>query len=273
MPTTHRFLRYFAILGPLLLFVSGGAQAQVFETISNDLKAKVVPYNEREVLQHAYFAKKHRLAAVRDLSAFHKDRLSLQLFDSEEPILLIRQTLREGPNEGTLVWEGHVDLESAAPGHSFLSDEARKRVEARGMTADEFLEQITRVRLFIVYWDVEEVSGMALMSYPATTEMLIGEPTDETRMPRFTRRAFVSIDGEIDLRLLGKGRYRFEPLDNSPKYHVVYEIDPERWFVRMDASSSDTNEDTETARRAARFEEFVASLPAKQQRRTVGDFR
>jgi hypothetical protein len=237
----------------LSLSLPATAQPDVLEAVGKDLQAKVISYNEREVTQVDYLSKRFRLVTVADLSAFEQDRLVLALFPGEEPVGLIKRVFRDGPNPGTKVWEGEIDLSHIDPDHNYFSEESLKKIQKLGMTPDAFLSAMLKVRLFIAYWDIELSSGNAVLSYPPMTGGFIGGTEIGPDQPQFDRRAFVSIDGDLDLRLIGRGQYRIDSLEYSPRYHAVYEIDPEN-------SVSNGGD-----------EEYLDSLPPKQRRPIRGD--
>ncbi len=231
----------------LLLLTQMASAQQLPELLRpvDQLKAQqLIEYNSPWFQAELYSAKRFRIVEVDTSVLMRDDDFTVTLFDDLAALHLTQDAIQR--REDTFAWNARVLVE--------IPDVLR-RLGARQTVLFSGLK-----------WDTDESgravesSGNRFRSPPQTAQEIVGRQTSR----KLNKRAFYSVVAYFEL--FSGNRYRLEPLKYTPKYHVLFEADPEKIVpVLVDRVPGEVVVRTPADQvKLASYEAFIRSLPPER---------
>lgn len=214
---------------------------ELFIPVDHPQVQKVTDYNGNAIEIPLYFSSQHKIVKINEDLLLEKDRkktFTLSLFDGKQltikPMAVKERSIRRTS------WRGEILYPSMG--------EQIEQLKQKSPKDKHIIESITALNLTVLSWDVDNVSGEAALASTAAdissgTRMgagLIAGATPETlstvapedqvsKVPDIMRHAFKTVSGSFRSLITHKS-YRIASLKYTPRYHIIYEIDPEKDF-------------------------------------------
>lgn len=243
---------------------------ETFRPVDDLTADRVKNYNNRFISDRLYFAKRHRIVEVDIESLRQSERSTITLFEGGNQYEIQRRQLAKSQIYGASRWVGNVVLPDSSLSEDNLSADELEDISKSGMTLDQINSQIGRVELFMLEWDVNVQTGEAIPSAERRSKALSPTQTQDSENGTYIEGAFSSLSGDIDLSAEGGGLYRIEALENSPRYHLLYEVDNSKTFGAIETGVEADGDVSEAQRKKRAYDNFVNSLPTEPKRKTVG---
>ncbi|TQV81133.1 hypothetical protein FKG94_08460 [Exilibacterium tricleocarpae] len=203
-----------------------------------DLKTaeKIVEYNGNALKIALYFSARHKIVTINERLLLDEERREpfiLSLFDGEK--LMVRpQAIREH-NFRRTSWTGEILYPS-------VEDKIQQTKQMSPEHAD-LVRSLTILNLNLLSWNINNVSGeAALASKPAEemaskkivatevrTAIRTANQFENSNYAEVERQAFKTVRGSFR-SLRTNRKYNIESLQFTPRYHILYEIDPEKSY-------------------------------------------
>jgi len=263
-----------AVTMAVLLQLSSQAIAEEFlQQVDARIEAAASDYSSRFLDEQLYFAKRHRIVEVNVPMLRETSIDGLTLFEGDEKVSLRREERRESQIHGVTMWIGNIVLPGGSLARDQWSEAEIEQIEKNGLTIEQLISFVGRVELQILYWDIDSVTGEAYPSAERRDQQFGPAPISGVPVGDVKKQAFASVRGQIDLSILGRGIYRLEPLRNSPKYHILYEVDPTKTYGLVETNPDATSQISAAGQRKLDYHEFLKSLPARSAVITKGDLK
>lgn len=231
-----------ASIAILLLLIAPMSRGQQLPELLRPVDAykagRLIEYNSSSFQAEIYSAKRFRIV-IPEVSLLLKDEdFTFTPFDDVAPIHLTRENVLRW--EDSVAWNARMDID------------VPREVRAAGLRPT--------VLLSMMAWDTDKL-GNAISSSEARQKQL------ET-----VKHAFYSVRAELELA--PDRRYMLVPLKYTPKYAVIYEIDPEKQVLFMTERPAPGDEFKRTPAEAARvadYENFKRNLAPEENYPVVED--
>lgn len=245
-----------------LLGASPAAQAaELLLEVDAEMRGKLSAYNQHFLHDNLYFAERSKIVRV-DTSVLRRgEPFTISLFDGAS----IRVKPDGKPAGDSTVWTGRIvtpEVKAADLGVN------QAQLDNLGLSRQQLFDAIHRLRFSITAWDVDRASGRATFAAPGRGAGVMAPPDSRAETP-VKRRAFHSVLGEI---AIGGVTYRLRPLERTPKYHVLYRVDPYKTFRHPEADDLSVRAD-EARHKADLYRQHMESLSTPHKRPTVEDLR
>ena len=232
----------------------------------DDIKAeKITSYNVPEISIQKYYSSRSRIVKVNtDLLISGAEEIVLNAFEDVE-LEVIPEEIDRTDSFGSIVWHGN---------QKYWSDITVHRDRGNGFSAEEERkEEIGKYTIMTFYlypWDVNRESGEVNPSVNSTIGTFervpsIGENEEKTGSSKINKRAFFTVDGSFNV--LGKGAFSVKPLKHTPKYHLVYELDPRKSIGQGDVQGKELSLIKQERIKAQK--DFMTNLPPPDNSRKV----
>ena len=217
---------------------------ELLQPVEQRKAQQLVEYNSPWFQAEVYSAKRFRIVEV-DISVLMRDDdFTVTLFDDLAALHLTKDAIQR--RDDTFAWSALVLVD--------LPDVLR-RLGAR-----------QTVLLSGLAWDMDESgravesSGNQFRSSPQTAQ----EIARHQKSRKLNKRAFYSVVAHFEL--FSSNRYRLEPLRYTPKYHVLFEVDPEKMVpILVDRVPGEVVVRTPADQvKLASYEAFIRRLPPER---------
>ncbi|HEY5565616.1 MAG TPA: hypothetical protein VIM81_00030 [Gammaproteobacteria bacterium] len=248
----------------------------------DDYKAqRVVEYNGVWLQAELYSAKRFRIVIVDTSLLLKDDDFTVTPFDDVTPIHLTQESVHRW--EDTVAWTALMKIDVPA----LLKIAGMRPTVLLSMIAwdtDEsgnaFYSSDNRFE-FSSDWTFDDLNRPVLRTPPGEQGGVAGPPPQtpaeiarHRQLLRLNKHAFYSVSAAFEL--FPETKYRLVPLNYTPKYSVIYEIDPERqvlFIVDEPPDGVPLNRSAEADARLADYENFIRSLPSEENVPVVEDIQ
>lgn len=266
----------FVILLLLAPLVHAQELPELLQTVDERRAQQLIQYNSPWLQGELYSAKRYRIVMVDPNPLLKDDDFAITLFDDKARLHLTPDSIQR--REDTIAWNAEVLVDLP---------EALMRRGAR-----------QTVLLTAVAWDTDE-AGRALVSFDnrfqfspkwtfdffdrpvlAEGQGLATGPPPQTpeeiarhkELLRLNKHVFYSVNADFEM-LYPRVTYRLIPLKYTPKYHVLFEVDPEKVVpILTDRLPGEAVERTPAERvKLSNYENFIRSLPPDRDVPVVED--
>jgi hypothetical protein len=231
-----------------LLLLAPLARAQqlpeLLQAVDQRKAQQLIEYNSPWFQAELYSAKRFRIVEVDNSVLMRDEDFTVSLFDDLAALHLTKDTIQR--REETFAWNALILVDLPDVLRRFG---ARQTVLFSGLA-----------------WDTDE-SGRASESSnnrfqsPPQTAREIARHRESRKL---NKRAFYSVTA--DFELFPGNRYRVVPLKYTPKYHVLFEVDPEKIVpILVDRVPGEVVERTPADQvKLSDYETFIRSLPPER---------
>ncbi len=255
-------IHYYLLLSILLAINTVGlAQAkELLVSVRNDKAHKIEEYNNIFLKKRLYFASRHRIVTI-DTSLLSKREIDFTITPFEDvQITVSTKEVIEKPHRGTVSWKGEMHVSGLEDALSQLTDAERSYLSVK-----ELKYALSDINLFISTWDIDKETGIATRSTERKGSVS-PEPTPIPKLPDLRKNAFKSVGGNFTIIPSGK-RYVLTPLKYSPKYHVIYEIDPKKSYPTSDDPNTKISQ--ENKNKAMEYKQYLKGLPEEHFNKAI----
>jgi len=252
---------------------------ELFKEVNGAKLQKILTYNETNISEAAYFAKRYRIVEVNSDLLFSDDEFTITPFEGVS-ITVRRDDAVDGSYLGTAQWHGII----VSPEHPSISeigvlDMDEQQAEAAGLGPAQLYRMFFGVELYTYSWDIDKRTGVAFPSVQREQRasaflMHNGVATKESL--DLEENAILSVSGRFNLQALGFGEFRLESLQFTPKYHIIIELDSSKLFSYDFLPGNEKADDhsvyaEKQRKKVQEYNEYVNSLPSVQDKTIVGD--
>jgi len=239
---------------------------ELLQPVDEGKAQRLVQYNSPWLQAELYSAKRSRIVMVNSNPLIKDDDFTVTLFNGTAPLQLTQDSIQRRAD--TIAWNAVVLVDLP---------EVLRRAGAK-----------QTVLLTAVAWDTDE-AGRALVSFdnrfqfspnwtfdffdrPVLAEgqgLATGPPPQTPKeiarhkeLLSLNKHVFYSVNADFEM-LFPRVTYRLVPLKYTPKYHVLFEVDPEKIVpILTDRSPGEVVERTPADQvKLSNYESFIRSLP------------
>ena len=266
-------MREISIRTIALLLAALGAGTLRAEELLEEIDAykvgRLAEYNSVFLQGALYFATRHRIVKVDTTLLLQGDDFTVTPFPDMAPLHFKYEAIRG--TEDDIYWTGRVETDENSPLtmialHAWDLDKSGNALHS---SQNRFTHS--------PHWRIDESGAPVLETLPAGEAGIAGPPPEtpqdierQRQLQELERHAFYSVTAGFSLP--GVGRYVLTPLPYTPKYSVIYEVDPDSASIAHDRLPEE--EDTRSARermQALQYEAFVNRLPKETGKAVRGE--
>lgn len=242
------------------------AQNPIFLPVDNEKAKEVIEYNKYFLMRQLYFSKRHRIVEINAELLKNRKNITLNFFE-DIAIPLKLETIKDG--RGSLTWLGQMQFGEEE--RIAIPPEYESSLKGVGLTPEMVLSHLRRVTFYVHEYDVNNKTGEAVPSAISPKGTASEIPLHSSELPDFTRNSFSSVYGGVNY-LPTRQSFMVMPLQYSPKYHVVYELDNDkRYPVNID--SDEYVPTPENKRKQDAHNEFFRGVPRDEEDKLIkGNF-
>ncbi len=249
--------------------------------VNSNKAQRIADYNSVFLQKTLYFASRHRIVKADTKLLLKGDEFTVTPFDDVEPLHVITEPLQSQQRHGDFFhFNANVVLESDAPiaplvaDYSFLIGAHAYDLNESG----EALISISNRFKYSPYWNFDEFDRPVLETPPDGQRAFAGSPPESPedieqhkKLKKLKKHKFYSVRTTIST-LDGK-TYVVKPLKYTPKYSVVYEVDPAvSSFVQIDADPDGVDRRSDDQKmNEKRYQNFRKNLPKEEWKIVKGD--
>lgn len=242
------------------------AQSPIFLPVDDEKAKEVSEYNKYFLMRQLYFSKRYRIVEVDAELLKSSKNITLNFFEDIN-IPLNREAIKKG--SGSLTWLGQMQF--GEDEGVVIPPESESSLKEVGLTPEKLLSHLRRVTFYVNDYDVNNKTGEAVPSAISPKGATSERPLHSSELPDFTRNSFSSVYGGANY-LPTRQNFMVMPLQYSPKYHVVYELDNEKIFP-TNIDSDGYVPTPENKRKQDAHTEFFGSVPRDEEDKIIrGDF-
>jgi hypothetical protein len=235
-------------------------------------------YNSVFLREALYTAKRHRIVQANTELLLIDDDFTITPFEDVAPIHITQESVRR--TEAAIYWHGLVQT-VLQPQLDAYGIKIRTTISMHAWDLNESgnasLSLQNRFK-HSPYWRINE-SGMPVLEIVPEGEAGVVGPPPQTpgdierhrRLKNLEKHAFYSVTGLISSP--EQARYVLVPLEYTPKYSVIYEVDRDKVVpkpIDFQPGEVDTRSESEKLE-VARYNDFISSLPEEEDKAVRGD--
>lgn len=234
---------------------------------------QVSDYNYSFLQSELYFSTQSRIVQADESLLNAEEDVTLQLFPDVDPLTIRHVSVEKKP--GGLFWMGQVEQDGKVPLPTFMISLLYWDTDPDGNAS---LSMMNRFK-HSPHWDIDEAGKPELrkLDLEAGAVAIAGPPPESSediahhrRMKSLNRHAFYSVQAVIhavDPQTERTRLFVLQPLKLTPKYSVLYEVDPQAPQVLIDLLPGGKDPRPERDQQLARdFATFVQTLPSDDGR-------
>ncbi len=245
----------------------------------NENKAqRLAEYNTVFLQDQLYFASRHRIVKADTKVLLEDDDFVVTPFSDVEPIYIKQGSVQRGQDQ--TYWHGLVQTKHQSELDAY-GISLRTTISMHAWDLDEFgnahLSMMNRFK-HSPRWKIDE-TNTPILEVPAEGQIGTTGPPPLTpedierhkRLKKLNKRKFHSVSATFST-LDGK-KYVLAPLKYTPKYSVIYEIDPNKVFLTQFDYPSET-EDVRShgeIMQTLQYQTFREGLPKEVNKAVKGD--
>jgi hypothetical protein len=258
-----------AVLVTLLLFVplvEAQEVPELLRAVDAGKAQQLIEYNSPWLQAELYTARRFRIVTVDSSPLMNDDDFVVTLFDDRTRLRLTAGSIQR--REDTIAWNAVVlgdlpeVLRSRGATQTVLFSAVAWDTDEAGRAAVSFDNRFQ----FSPKWTFDffdrpvlaEGDGLATGPPPQTPE----EVARHKELLKLNKYAFYSVNADFEM-LFPRVTCRLVPLKHTPKYHVLFEVDPEKVVpVLTDREPGEDVERTPAEQvKLSNYEDFLRSLP------------
>ena len=245
-------------------FVVHADEKKLFIPVSETKAQKLIEYNSPDVEVQKYYSSRYRIVKVRTkLLTSGAESFVINPFE-DVALEVIPEEIDRSDSLGSIIWRGNYKHWSRISIDSTRNNGVRNEEERKNA-----IGRFTKMTFYIYPWDVNKESGevnptvstkagsMGGVNKPENNEKGVGKG--------LRKRAFQTVKGSFNV--LGKGTFAVIPLKYTPKYHLVYELDPSKRYSGMGYDEKNMSPSDKERRRNE--QEFMKNLPGADENKMV----
>src|SRR5881394_2359581 len=241
---------------------------------------RLAEYNAGFLQKALYSAKRYRIVRLNVEPLFSDNDITLTPFDDVNPLQITQESVSR--SDDAIYWNGRIQTDLQLELDRFgvkvltLIGAHAWDLDAAGNASLSLLNRPKHSP----QWKINDDGIPVLESSGAKGGSSIAGPPPETpediarqkRLQALSKRAFYSVSANIELP--GGPKYILLPLELTPKYSVIYEVDLEKaihpLFEPLHPGEADPRSDAEK-QAFDRYRAFVDQLPATDAQPVKGD--
>ena len=254
---------------------------ELFKEVNASKSQRLMEYNSVFLKKALYQASRHRIVKVNTKLLLKDDDFIITLFDGES--IQIKQKSVERKQD-IIYWNAYVDFGQ----HPELNKLGFQLSTLIGMFAWD-LDESGRAILSMQnrfkhspYWEIDEFDNPFLGPPPVGEVAIVGPPpstpeeiAQHKRLKKLKKHKFYSVQAIFQVLRENSSpavrKYVLKPLKYTPKYSVIYELDPNKFF--MSQIDPDPGEERDLADQQSweAYDSFVRNLPKESNKVVKGD--
>lgn len=249
----------------ILIFTSMCVTAQykeLLKEVDEDRIKKISDYNSHFLGDAAYFAKRYRIVEVNSDLFFGDEAFSITPFE-DISVVVARDSLKE--RAGSATWHGTIIDPYVSMSDLEVSEE---QLAQEGTSKISVYKALLGLRFGLMDWDSDGQTGNAYPSYENKGLQTSRRPVEVPDLQTFKKHAFRSVIGLTNLDVFQLGQYMLVPLQFTPKYHLIYEMDPQKRFFVPEDDTDQSFHAKEQREKSRAFDDYKKTLP-KYERKVV----
>ena len=231
--------------------------SQLFEALPQDQVARIEQYNWRQIRSSLFFASRHRVVLANTTLLFGNRSFVFNPFEDTQTTLEPVE-LERAETHSLWFWQG-TPAGAAAVGRDPArehSDETDHDPEIRSIL---YRNSKGYADFAVNTYSVDASTGRAVLDGMAPESIADIDDSSSASgqmASRWENDAFRSLTGRVQFFEHQPIVYVIEPLRLSPRYHLVWQIDPQHWLGSWDEEN-------------AAYNEYLDSLPEEPRNRPV----
>ena len=221
------------------------APSDVLITVTGSDAAKVDVDSEYFLKKHRYFAKRHRLVRFNGGLLESNEEFVIPLFD-DESITVAVTSLEISGGGSTILWSGRV-TEPSIPIDDLI---------AQGMTPNQAKSahsSLFRISFAAIRYEYDEVTRTSKRVGASNNARPVDGSTEGLRVDK---TIYYQVDTQFLAAKLG-AEFRLIPLEMSPKYHILIEVDENK---RISEGPFDDPENPAEGLKRRQYRDYMESL-------------
>jgi hypothetical protein len=240
---------------------------------------RLVEYNGTWIKTELYSAKRYRIVAADSGLLLKDEEFTVTPFDNVDPIHLSKEHVLRW--DDAVAWNGEMHIDVPAPLQA-LGFKPTVLISMMAWDTDEAgnaLDSSANRFKYSPYWRFDNLDQPKL-EIPAGESAIAGPPPQtpediarHKQLLKLKKHAFYSVRATFELS--PNTKYMLVPLKSTPKYSVIFEVDPKKDVpFKVDSPPLEgavTSRTPADVAKVAAYENFVRSLPPDNNVPVVGD--
>lgn len=258
------------LLSFLSVHIAPVSASDLFIEVDPEIAKRAEQYNSRFMGEHLFHSKRHRIVTVNWQELLTSGEVVVTPFPGEESLSLLSTEVKSRRSGSAFSWIGGLRYPEIHKPRSEWNESDLRQLEDSGFSLESLQATAGATRLHILMWDQSPRNESMLRVGPGRAQSsqnnadngigLRRPPDGQEVSPGGEWSEFASVRGQFDFQPIGGSLIRLEPLPNSPRYHLVYELDPTKQFETIDSKPT-----PEQSERRREYERHMRRYESMQQ--------
>lgn len=229
---------------------------ELLHPVDYEKSKKIQEYNGKYFKEITYFSSRYSIVRVNDdllLNSKSNDEFTITPFVGETFHIITKSLVRK-PGERAF-WRGELVFPGLSDPRAEL--ESKTEDERAGLTVEQAMSILFGINISIFSWDRNLDTDEVTIAYKTVSGNLQKEPKENHIPTRIKRNDFKSVSSTFSV-LPTSQKFVLQPLKFTPKYHIIYEVDPEKVITSTENYAAPSTE--ENKRRVRQYREFQETL-------------